>query len=99
MAFGEGSLIMRLLAVAVLMLSSTAASAVALPNDSVVKGALPPGSDTCPQTTSYYAFRSGEPLKPRKLTELPPANAFAAVYRHIGRCEIPLVVKYGVGRR
>ena len=53
----------------------------------------------CPRTTSYYAYRSSEPLKPRKLTELPPANAFAAVYRHIGRCEAPIVVKYGVGNR
>jgi hypothetical protein len=90
---------MRLLAVVVLILSSTAASAVALPKGSVVIGAQPPGSDTCPQTTGYYAFRSGEPLQPRKLTELPPANAYAAIYRRIGRCEVPLVVKYGVGGR
>jgi hypothetical protein len=53
----------------------------------------------CPRTTSYYAYRSSEPLKPRKPTELPPANAYAAVYRHIGRCEAPIVVKYGVGNR
>ena len=53
----------------------------------------------CPRTASYYAYRSSEPLKPRKLTELPPANAYSAVYRLIGHCEVPIVVKYGVGRR
>jgi hypothetical protein len=53
----------------------------------------------CPRTTSYYAYRSSQPLAPRRLTELPPANAFSAVYRHIGGCEAPIIVKYQVGRR
>ena len=61
---------------------------------------LQPGTPAnCPRTTSYYAYRQGEPLKPRKLTELPPANAYSAVYRHVGHCEVPIVVKYGMGRR
>jgi hypothetical protein len=39
-------------------------------------------------------------LKPRKLTELPPANVYSAVYRRDANgCEKPIVVKYGVGRR
>lgn len=53
-------------------------------------------SDTCPQTTSYLAdtrdVYRGRPLTPRKLTELPPGTAYMAVYRHIGRCEVPLTM-------
>ena len=95
---------MRLLAAALLTLLPAATGAVAVQqapirNPPVLKGAIQPGRADCPQTTSYYAYREGEPLKPRKLAELPPANAYAAVLRHDGRCEIPLVVKYGVGRR
>jgi hypothetical protein len=52
----------------------------------------------CPRRTSYYAYRSGQPLAPRRLTELPPANAFSAVYRRIDGCEAPIIVKYQVGR-
>ncbi len=32
------------------------------------------------------------PLVPRKLTELPPATAYMAVYRHIGPCQAPLTM-------
>lgn len=54
-------------------------------------------SANCPRTTSYYAWRRDKPVKPQKLTELPPANAYLAVYRMIAGCEVPVVVKYGVG--
>jgi hypothetical protein len=58
----------------------------------------------CPHTTSYLADKSGlyqgKPLTPRKLTELPPATAYMAVYRHIGACEAPLtMVEYRNPRR
>ena len=50
----------------------------------------------CPRTTSYLAERTGvyrgQPLMPKKLTELPPATAYMAVYRHIGGCEAPLTM-------
>jgi hypothetical protein len=50
----------------------------------------------CPRTTSYLADKSGlyrgEPLRPRKLTELPPATTYMAVYRRIGLCEAPLTM-------
>lgn len=53
----------------------------------------------CPRSTSYRAFRSGEALKPQKLTELPSANMYSAVYRHDERgCESPIVIRYKVGR-
>jgi hypothetical protein len=29
---------------------------------------------------------------PKKLTELPPATTYMAVYRHIGTCEAPLTM-------
>jgi hypothetical protein len=53
----------------------------------------------CPRTTSMHAFDRSKPLKPQKLGDLPPANAYKAVYRTVGGCEVPVVVKYGVGGR
>ncbi len=62
--------------------------------------APPPTAATdCPRTTSHYAVRPGQHLKPRKLTELPSANAYAAVYRLVGGCEVPVVVRFGIGNR
>ena len=34
----------------------------------------------------------GPPLAPKKLTELPPAIGYMAVYRQIGGCEAPLTM-------
>ena len=51
----------------------------------------------CPRTTSVYAFQTDKSVKPRKLTELPDANAYSAVLRRIGGCEVPVIVRYGVG--
>ena len=31
-----------------------------------------------------------------KLTELPPGNAYVAVYRQIDGCEAPIVIRYDV---
>ena len=87
---------MRLLVVAVLAL---------LPAGAVAAGptawrSLPQQPATaCPQTTSHHAFDPTHLLKPRKLADLPPANAYAAVLRHDGKCEVPVVIKYGVGGR
>jgi len=54
----------------------------------------------CPRTTSQYAWQRGKALKPKKLNELPPANAYVAVLRiDSNGCEAPIVVKYGVGGR
>jgi hypothetical protein len=50
----------------------------------------------CQRTTSYLADKSGlyrgERLTPKKLTELPPATTYMAVFRHIGGCEAPLTM-------
>jgi hypothetical protein len=89
---------MRLLAAALLASLPAAAGAVALQKAPVVKGGPFPSAADCPRTTSYHAFDASKPVNPRKLGELPPANAYAAVLRHDGRCEVPVVIKYGVGR-
>lgn len=58
-----------------------------------------PGLSTaphCPRTSSYLADQigmyRGKPPMPKKLTELPPATAYMAVYRRIGGCEAPLTM-------
>ena len=61
-------------------------------------------SKSCPHTTSYLArdggLYRGRPLTPKKLTELPPATTYMAVYRHIGTCDAPLtMVEYRRGPR
>ena len=59
------------------------------------------GSD-CPDATRYLARQRGkwdsEPLRPRKLTEVPPAESFAAVVRTDERGCLVLV-KYPPSRR
>ena len=83
-----------------LLLAALLSAAAPTPAVALSDAALPATSPSrCPRTTSHEAWHQGKPLKPRKLTELPPANAYSAVYRHIGGCEAPIVVKYGVGNR
>ena len=53
----------------------------------------------CPRATSMHAYDRSKPPKLQRLGELPPANAYSAVYRLIRGCEVPVVVKYGVGGR
>jgi hypothetical protein len=51
----------------------------------------------CPATSRYDASRRGnKTLKAQRLNELPDADAYKAVYRRIGRCEAPIIVKYGI---
>lgn len=53
----------------------------------------------CPATSRYEAARRGKTPQARKLGELPDADMYKAVYRRIGRCEAPIVVKFGVAGR
>ena len=50
----------------------------------------------CRPTSPYVAQKRGvfwdQRLQPRKLTELPPATTYMAVFRHIGGCEAPLTM-------
>ncbi len=59
---------------------------------------------TCRRPTSHPAeqgpMHRGKRIAPKKLTELPPAVAYMAVYRTVNGCEVPMtVVEYRTGRR
>jgi hypothetical protein len=56
-------------------------------------------SADCPATSRYEAARRGKGPQARKLGDLPDADLYKAVYRRIGRCEAPIVVKFGVSGR
>jgi hypothetical protein len=51
---------------------------------------------TCPATSRYEASGRGKTPKAQRLDELPDADVYRAVYRKIGRCEAPMIVKFGV---
>jgi len=53
----------------------------------------------CPATSRYEAAKRGKAPKAQKLGELPDADLYKAVYRKIGGCEAPIVVKFGVSGR
>ena len=64
----------------------------------------PQEADNCPRTTSHYAGKGsmyrGAPLTPKKLTDLPPAVGYMAVFRTVKGCEVPMtIVEYRTGRR
>jgi hypothetical protein len=50
----------------------------------------------CPATSRYEAGKRGKALSVQKLNELPDADVYRAVYRRIGQCEAPIIVKFGV---
>ena len=57
----------------------------------------------CPDMMEHFAKRGGmwpsDPLKPRNLSELPPAETFAAVYRMDERgCMVPVLYRDIPGR-
>jgi hypothetical protein len=82
-----------ILAASAVLVTATAASSEPTPQQ---KAAIERFKAQCPQTTSHLAHKTGiyrgERLAPRKLTELPPAVTYMAVYRHIGGCEAPLTM-------
>jgi hypothetical protein len=50
----------------------------------------------CPATSRYEASRIGKTPRAQNLNDLPDADVYRAVYRRIGKCEAPLIVKFGV---
>jgi hypothetical protein len=52
---------------------------------------------TCPPTSRYEAARRGGKLPRSLLNELPTADLYLSVYRKIGGCEVPIIVRYNVG--
>ena len=82
-----------------LLLASAAAAATA-PQPAVShQSRFTPPASHCPRTTQYYAWQRGQRMEPRKLTELPDANFYRAVYRVVDGCEVPVIVRYGVTGR
>ena len=77
-----------------------AAAAAATPPPAVThQSRFKPPAAHCPRSVQYYAWQRGQKMEPRKLTELPDANAYRAVYRLVNGCEVPVVVRYGVTGR
>lgn len=68
-----------------------------------ISATVPPVRPTslpeCQRTTPQIAVERGKGPPMKKLNELPPANAYKAVYRQIGGCEVPVIVRYNVGGR
>jgi hypothetical protein len=53
----------------------------------------------CPPISRYEVSRRGGKLAPRHLDELPAADLYKAVYRHVGDCNVPIIVRYNIGGR
>jgi len=90
---------MRLL-VLVLALSATTSASAASPTparNTPIINPNGPASAICPPTSRYEAARRGGKLPPSLLTQLPAADLYKAVYRRIGGCELPIIVRYNVG--
>jgi hypothetical protein len=88
-----------LLLAAVAMFAASSGAAPAKPPQ-----AKAPDTANCQRTTSHYArdgsIYRGDRIAPKKLTELPPAIGFMAVYRTVNGCEAPMtMVEYKTGRR
>src|SRR3954454_1201197 len=52
---------------------------------------------SCPPISRYQAARRGGKLGPTLLNQLPAADMYNAVYRRIGDCQMPIIVRYDVG--
>jgi hypothetical protein len=90
---------MRLLILALALSASTSGSAahVTPTRDMPVVNPNGPASAICPPTSRYEAARRGGRLPPSLLTQLPAADMYSAVYRRVGGCEAPIIVRYDVG--
>jgi hypothetical protein len=74
--------------------AETPAAAVRTPLTTPDPLAVPDTS--CRKTASHHAELGsgwrGDPVTPRKLGELPPAESYKAVYRTVNGCEEPMTV-------
>jgi hypothetical protein len=90
---------MRLLAIVLLiMLQSAGFAAASRPARSMpVLNPDAGAPERCPPISrSETARRSGK-LGPHHLDELPGADLYKAVYRHVGRCNVPIIVRNNIG--
>ena len=79
------------------------ASGAIQPNPARDMPVMRPGGDAlasiCPPTSRYEASGRSKTPQPKKLNELPAADAYRTVYRAVDGCEVPIVVRFGVGGR
>lgn len=61
---------------------------------------IDPGNSSakCPPISRYEAAKRGGKLKRSLLDELPMADMYKAVYRRVGECVSPVILKYGLGK-
>lgn len=92
-------LLFPVLALPLLVPAATAAQTTAAPaiqSPGNAGRALAMTKSTCRKTTSYHAEIGsawrGDWVAPRKLTDLPPAESYKAVYRTVNGCEEPMTV-------
>ena len=86
-----------------LAISAPAASAGQAPAPAVERPS-PLKTSNCRRPVGHHAGKGSlnrsQPLTPKKLTELPPAIGYMAVYRTVNGCEVPMtIVEYRTGRR
>ena len=84
---------MRILLVAAVALIAPA-SAAAPPAPSGAAPATLQAKPECRTSAVHQAspFNRADPVRPRKLGELPPATGYKAVYRTVDGCEVPMTV-------
>lgn len=89
---------MRILFPVAMAFAATASAQPAAQQEPLRVGrTLVPGSD-CATASSHMAGRgsawSGDPVTPKKLTELPPAETYAAIYQLDGEgCMVPVMYR------
>jgi hypothetical protein len=90
--------LMRLLAAALLVLVPVSGTAAPTPaGDMPLLNPSAGSPANCPPISRYEAARRGGKLPPSLLTELPTADLYKTVYRRIGGCEVPIIVRYNIG--
>ena len=101
MVEGEVSCSMRLLAIIILASASASAFAAAPAHPARDMQVINPDANSranCPPISRFEASRRGGRLGLRHLDELPGADLYKAVYRHVGGCNLPIIVRFNIGR-
>ena len=91
---------MRLLfSAGILLLSASSVQAEPAAPQGMRQLGIEQNASACPPISRFHASRDAGKIAPQKLTELPSADAYRAVLRSDGGCQVPVIVKYNVGGR
>ncbi|WP_165374799.1 hypothetical protein [Sphingomonas montana] len=85
---------MRALSLLLILSPSLVIAAAPVPPSLSIGRDIPP----CRVIEKHLAVTT-RPAVPRKLGDLPPANQYLAVDRHVGGCRAPIMVGTGIGKR